>query len=343
MSRLYPNCIPVEGYTNIAFCDLERQCFHVYPKSKFQNPAIPKDEKLDMNRFVTEQATDEAIAFLKERKLIMTDETIAGNVHIKAPTFYKWKSPSLITNAIIELSDENKLLNVTKFINVLTCLDAMLCKHLFLVIKRPVTLRRLELLIACIHKANVQSVKLAMPYRQIFYTDEFGELIMKHEKIQFVILESSPFEKNIENKIYFITKKLNTYNLKKQKQFVSNIPLFSESQLHHTYFNRKLFIGSSGEIKNAPECAIAVGNVHEISDPEHLISLIKTKDFQKYWYVFKESCEVCKDCEFRHVCVDNRVPHQREDGHWYHQQECNYDPYTGKWKDEQKIVEQGAV
>jgi hypothetical protein len=191
------------------------------------------------------------------------------------------------------------------------------------------------LLIGCIHNANVQSVQLAMPYRQAFYTDEFGELIMAHSKIQFVILESSPFEKNIENKMFFATKKLHAYHVKKQKQFVSNIPLFSESQLHHTYFNRKLFISNSGDIKNAPECTTIVGKIQEITKPKELIALIKTREFQKYWYVFKESCEVCRDCEFRHVCVDNRVPHQREDGHWYHQEECNYDPYTGKWKEEE--------
>jgi SPASM domain peptide maturase of grasp-with-spasm system len=334
MRSIYPNCIPVEGHTNIAFCDLERQCFYLYPKNKFQNNASDKNGKINWSRLKTKELDMDTRTFLKEQNLLM-DEVTGINPHIKESTFYKWRSPSLITNAIIELSSENKLLNVTKFRNLLRCLDELLCKHVFLVLKRPVTLKRMELLIGCIQNANIQSVQLAMPYRQAFYTDEFGELIMAHSKMQFVILESSPFEKNIENKIFFATKKLKVYQIKKQKQFVCNIPLFSESQLHHTYFNRKLFISSSGEIKNAPECVAAVGKIQEITDPEQLITLIKTKDFQKYWYVFKESCEVCRDCEFRHVCVDNRVPHQREDGHWYHEEACNYDPYTGKWKEEQ--------
>jgi hypothetical protein len=294
--------------------------------------AADKNERINWSRFKIEDLDTDVYAFLKEKNLLM-DETTATNQQIKESTFYKWRSPSLITNAIIELSSENKLLNVTKFRNLLRCLDVLLCKHVFLVLKRPVTFKRMELLIECIQHSNIQSVQLAMPYRQVFYTDKFGELIMTQGKIQFVILESSPFEKNIENKIFFATKKLSAYHLKKQRQFVCNIPLFSESQLHHTYFNRKFFISGSGEIKNAPGCTTAVGRIQEITDPEHLIALIKTKEFQKYWYVFKESCEVCRDCEFRHVCVDNRIPHQREDGHWYHKEECNYDPYTGMWKD----------
>jgi SPASM domain peptide maturase of grasp-with-spasm system len=334
MIRIYPNCIPVEGYTNIVFCDLERQCFYVYPKNKItKEQTFPKDGKKDWSLLQPGDMDKEALAFLKKKKLLLSNETIARNQHIKKSVFYKWKSPPLITNAIIELSNENGLLTISKFRNLLACLDALLCKHVFMVLKRPVTLQRIQLLIECIHRANVQSVQLVMPYRQAFYTDEFGELIMTHGKIQFVILELSPFEKNIENKIFFATKKLNAYNNKKQKQFVSNISLFSESQLHHTYFNRKLFISSSGEIKNAPECSIAVGNIQEITKPEQLTTLIKTREFQKYWYVFKERCEVCRDCEFRHVCVDNRVPYQRENGYWYHQQKCNYDPYTGKWRE----------
>jgi SPASM domain peptide maturase of grasp-with-spasm system len=332
MSHIYPNCIPVEGYINIAFCDLERQCFYIYPKNRFQSNGSRKNENILWSRLKTENLDKETRLFLKEKNLLM-DEPVGVDQQLQASTFYKWKSPSLITNAIIELSKENKLLNVTKFRNLLACLDAILCKHVFLVIKQPVTLKRMELLIECIQHANIQSVQLAMPYRQIFYTDGFGDLIMLHSKIQFVILELSPFEKNIENKIFFATRKLNAYSVKKQKQFISNIFLFSESQLHHTYFNRKLFISSTGEIKNAPECTSAVGRIQEISNPEQLIALISTREFQKYWYVFKESCEVCRDCEFRHVCVDNRVPYQREDGHWYHEEVCNYDPYTGKWRD----------
>lgn len=334
MIRLYPNCIPVEGYRNIVFCDLDRQCFHSYPKSKFQNLPRPLTEKINWKNLKAEDLESGALTFLKEKKMLMTEESLVSSQYILPSVFYRWRSPSLITNAIIELSEENRLLSVSTFSDLLACLDTLLCKHVFLLIKKTVTLKRLELLIACIQQANVQSVQLVMPYRQIYYTDAFGELIMTHGKIQFVILETSPFEKNIENKIFFTTKKLSTHSLKKQKQFVSNIPLFSESQLHHTYFNRKLFISSSGEIKNAPECPLTVGKIQDITKPEQLIELIKSRDFQKYWYVFKESCEVCRDCEFRHVCVDNRVPHQREDGHWYHQQECDYDPYTGKWKGE---------
>jgi len=52
----------------------------------------------------------------------------------------------------------------------------------------------------------------------------------------------------------------------------------------------------------------------------------------KLWLIHKDLIDVCKDCEFRHMCVDSRLPIQRINGSWYHKTECNYNPYIGKWK-----------
>lgn len=114
-----------------------------------------------------------------------------------------------------------------------------------------------------------------------------------------------------------------------------NLQLFTESQTHHTYFNRKMYIGAKGEIKNAPECEEEFGNINDLGSVEDLKQIIAIPEFQKYWFVHKELCDVCKDCEFRHMCVDNRLPYQRKDGSWYHKTECNYNPYICKWKDEE--------
>lgn len=69
-------------------------------------------------------------------------------------------------------------------------------------------------------------------------------------------------------------------------------------------------------------------------DIESLKKIFVNSDNTKLWNVHKELVDVCKDCEFRHMCVDNRLPYQRKDGSWYHKTECNYTPYICKWKDE---------
>jgi len=92
-----------------------------------------------------------------------------------------------------------------------------------------------------------------------------------------------------------------------------------------------IYIGPNGEIKNAPECEEEYGFIQDLKSPEELKEIVQTPAFQKYWFVHKEICDVCKDCEFRHMCVDNRLPYQRSKNEWYHKTECNYNPYIAKW------------
>lgn len=115
-------------------------------------------------------------------------------------------------------------------------------------------------------------------------------------------------------------------------KFAPTFPLYSESQNYNTYFNRKLFIDSNGEIKNAPECIEVIEKLDTITSAIQLKTVIENVQNQKYWFVKKDNIDVCRDCEFRHVCVDNRVPIQRNENEWYHQTECNFNPYITKWK-----------
>jgi hypothetical protein len=103
---------------------------------------------------------------------------------------------------------------------------------------------------------------------------------------------------------------------------------------HNTYFNRKLYIDSDGFIKNAPECEDSVGFIEDLNSLEDLKEIISTPAFQKYWFVHKDSCDICKGCEFRHMCVDNRIPYERTEKEWYHKIECNYNPFIAKWEGE---------
>ena len=48
----------------------------------------------------------------------------------------------------------------------------------------------------------------------------------------------------------------------------------------------------------------------------------------------------------KNICPDNRVPQKRNDGSWYHDSECNYNPYIAKWNGEvgfQTLSECGVI
>jgi radical SAM protein with 4Fe4S-binding SPASM domain len=107
-----------------------------------------------------------------------------------------------------------------------------------------------------------------------------------------------------------------------------------------------LYIGKNGEIKNSPESLTIFGNINEIEKTDDVLRIINSTEFQKYWYVNKDSIDVCKQCEFRHMCVDNRIPKQRNIKEWYMETECNYNPFIAKWDYEEgykTLLECGVV
>ena len=116
-----------------------------------------------------------------------------------------------------------------------------------------------------------------------------------------------------------------------------NVNLFSESQTKHSYFNRKVFIDIRGNIKNGLLTEKVFGNINLINNNE-LRALILESEFQNLWNVRKENCNVCKDCELRFMCVDNREPLMSNNGFYYHQGTCDYNPFIGKWRGDEDYL-----
>jgi hypothetical protein len=325
MNRLYPNCIAINGFKNIVFYDLERQSYKRFPKK-----SLLKEDSNHSLLFRLDQVSETGLQLLKFHQLLMTDGS-ASDKQLKNATFYKWMHPSLITNAWIELSTSNELTCPSAFNKLMQYLELIRCRHAMLHLKSVISKEQLKKLIECASLSELHSLQLIVPYELEYDTDDFGEFIMEQPKLTYILFEASPVARNLENKLYFSCERVTFSNKKNPRQFNINLTLFSEAIQYHTYFNRKLFIGEKGEIKNAPECEEIHGWIQTISEARQLEQLIKTPAFQKLWLVNKERCEVCKDCEYRYMCVDNRVPYKKENGYWSHQQICNYDPYEGKW------------
>lgn len=113
-----------------------------------------------------------------------------------------------------------------------------------------------------------------------------------------------------------------------------NLPLFIEANAHNPYLHRKIHIAGNGDIRNAPEDPRVFGNIHPVEDERQILQIVQSPDFQRFWNIPKDRIDVCRDCEFRYMCVDARLPEQRNDGSWYFTGECEYNPYICKWKEE---------
>jgi hypothetical protein len=323
---MYPNCIPVEGSCNTAFYSLDQRHF-----TRFSNAAIYENVSTETERVSFDRLSSSGLELLTNSGLLVSDARVSNNAGLQVIDEHEWHSPSIITNATIEVSVHNGLTNFDNLSRLLDMLAQLICKHMFIKIIDVIPVADIANLVDKITSTNTYSVQLVLPYDDEYYSNEFGRIIIGQNKISYVIIEGSPFEKNIEDKIYFSKRDLVLKYEKSESQFSVHHSLFEESQKHHTYFNRKLHIGRAGEIKNALETENVFGFIQEISHFDQLLGIISSPEFQYYWFVHKGICAVCQDCEYRHMCVDNRVPICREDGSWYHALACNYNPYTGKW------------
>ena len=56
-------------------------------------------------------------------------------------------------------------------------------------------------------------------------------------------------------------------------------------------------------------------------------------NFKKYWDITKDQIEVCKDCEFRHICTDCRAYVETPEDQYSKPLKCGYNPYTNEWEE----------
>jgi len=118
--------------------------------------------------------------------------------------------------------------------------------------------------------------------------------------------------------------------------FIINTQLFSEAQNNNVYFNRKIYINENGEIKNSIETNEAD---RDSVFKNQNFSITANSKISKLWNINKDVIDICKDCEFRYMCVDNRIPLKKDDDtSFYFEHECAYNPYISKWYGEENYI-----
>ena len=56
-------------------------------------------------------------------------------------------------------------------------------------------------------------------------------------------------------------------------------------------------------------------------------------NFKKYWNITKDQINICKDCEFRHICTDCRAFVETPEDQYSKPLKCGYNPYNNIWEE----------
>lgn len=241
--------------------------------------------------------------------------------------------PAEISNAIIQL--KNTSLESLK--NILQQLTKLHCFSIELNITCPVTSEELKALLNECKEAEMEDISLMVNNCNGFLTKEYESL-----KVDYLFLTSityynskESFEKyDTEKEIKFCTTQKDLSEnilcgMVLEKFFTPNLQHYTESLNHNTCLNRKISIDVDGNIKNCPSMKESYGNIRDTT----LKEAIEKPGFKKYWNITKDQIDVCKDCEFRHVCTDCRAYLEDPEDRYSKPLKCGYNPYTCEWEE----------
>ncbi|UZO81889.1 grasp-with-spasm system SPASM domain peptide maturase [Aquimarina sp. ERC-38] len=344
---LFSNCILVKGKNRSTICDLGNNYFYLIPNSLYYILKEFNGLTLDIiyKKFSEKnnQIISEYFEFLVEKKLIFfTNLTKKYFPEIDLA----WHSPNKIENSIIDFKEIKH-----NYKKILKELENLSCANVQIRFFRHTQLKEIEKILKFVHdkKLVITNLEFLLPYddKNLEFIEELKNLGKIYPRMKSITLYKAPVHKlkNIilSNKIHYIKENIideRNCGIIDAKYFTSNISLFTESQKYNTCLNKKIAIDKDGNIKNCPSMEMSFGNINNTD----LEDVVEKKDFKKYWKISKNKIEICKNCEFRHICTDCRAYLEDVNNKYSKPLKCGYNPATNIWEDwSQNILKQKSI
>lgn len=332
--RVFTSCLLVNGHSRSLICDVQRTDYQLIPNSLFEiltnfpNKSIEEIKVSYSNEF--DETIDEYLDFLVQKEYIFYYEK--DELELFPEIDLTWDNPSIITNAIVDI-DKNSSHNFVEIINQFELLGT---KHFQLRCYEIKPLSFFEKILNELEERAILSVEFIIKASEETNFENLENLTDKFPRLHNLIVHSSneneiaKIDSTRIGNIIFTNQVIDNQShcgIISPDYFSINIQTFTESQKHNTCLNRKISIDINGEIKNCPSMTKSYGNIKDTT----LKEAIEKPGFKDIWFIKKDQIEVCKDCEFRHICTDCRAYIQDPNNIYSKPAKCSYDPYTATW------------
>lgn len=328
--HLFSSCVPVKGIVRSAIYDLQRDDFEYIPNSLYDILIEYKNKSFSELIEKVETANEKKILkdyfnFLFEKEFIFfskLDSEFFPKYNIE---YFKPYNFSCVVIDVKEIDFE--YLECLKFEIINSMVECIVFRFIN---QTEITI---ENIVKVFNDIPVRTIQLFVDDRIEINDSFFEKMIALNSRIFTILKYNSKKEtvKEIKNGVVISTQRdvINTkMKINNITDFDVNMELFMESKLYNNFFNKRVYINLKGEIYRTENDLVKFGNINSIS----LLSLSKNKKFNKFWNIIKDQIEICKDCEYRYMCVDNREPlYKNESNLWVLDGSCKYNPYQGKW------------
>lgn len=329
--KLFACCIAVKGAMRSTICDLQRQEIFFIPNDLYEILSECKNLSLiEIYEIYDPENKDiikEYFDFLIQNELGFWCK---DNSHFPEIDL-TWERPETITNAIIDIDSTSK----HNYAAIANQLEQLGCKALQIRSFDFIRLSFIKEILDDFRYGRLRFIELIVKYDESIFIQELEELCKNYQGLLRIFVHSAPFEKIVEvpklNSIIHFKKQIidssNHCGQINKEYFSVNLEVFMESQNFNTCLNKKISICTNGEIKNCPSLAKSFGNIRNTS----LTTAVSHKDFKELWLINKDQVDICKDCEFRHVCTDCRAFTKKTSSKYAKPAKCNYNPYIAQW------------
>ncbi|RZL33302.1 MAG: grasp-with-spasm system SPASM domain peptide maturase [Pedobacter sp.] len=328
--NLYSNIFLTKGANRVLISDLQRnhsesQSLELYEIiNEFKANSI--EEVLGFYDEESKELAQEYLDFLLEREYgFISSGDWDKNF---APLSLEHKDYHKISNLFMERND------LMISVNLVQSIENLGISHLVICCKCTPSLKDFLKLEADFEHSALESIEIFAPFNATIDEKFIKHLNQNTSRIYSLIFyncEKLPFEaeNNFNFDLLFTPQDLKISACGKVSidYFDTNITKVLEAVNHNSCLHKKIGIDAQGNIKNCPTMPQTFGNINQTT----LEEAISHQDFKKYWNLTKDHIAVCKDCEFRYMCIDNRIPIERIDGSFYNSLECSYNPYISKW------------
>jgi SPASM domain peptide maturase of grasp-with-spasm system len=331
---MFSNCKIVAGAKRAIICDLQRSSYDFIPNSLVQILTDHPNNSLgEIKDLYTDcdSTIDEYFDFLVSKDYGFwgdeEDKALFSEIQLNS------SSPSTITNSIIDIAENSN----HNFEKIFSELEELGCRDVQLRFYSIINELDLTKILSLLNYSRIKSVELILKNNTEFGFESIVDLTVRYARIRSVIVHSSPEFKLAKineisgrgNVIYVkdIIDSASHCGIVDPTNFIINLPTYIESLKYNSCLNGKISIDADGNIKNCPSMDKSFGNIIQDS----LKDICVDDEFRKIWMINKDQVEICKDCEFRHICTDCRAYTKEPTNHYSKPLRCNYDPYIAQW------------
>lgn len=333
--KLFSNCIPVKGVNRSVIIDLQKQTTHLIPNDLFE--ILLKAEKLDVNQIYLEYDFENSKIILDYFENLIKLELGFYCNEIELDFFPKMNidfySPSIVSNAIIE-----NQIDIELYKSLIPQLENLGCEYVEIIFYQTTENNFLNNILNLFVSSSIKHIGLIIRYDYTKDEKYIKFLTSRNLRLSKIIITNSMEDKTLEavnfnfTIVSYLVNNITSFSycgIVKSKYFSHDMLHYTESLSHNTCLNKKISIDKFGFIKNCPSLTDSFGNVHDTL----LKDAVNHPNFRKFWNINKNQIDVCKDCEFRHICTDCRAYIEEPENQYSKPLKCGYNPYTNIWEE----------